>query len=133
MLLLLSLPSQYKSASQTIYIGKPVVKNQCSSLGQNNPLKAKDCSIFNSKKLNCCLLSATTSEVVTLDDGTSIEEKMSKTACIIMPAKYSTEELRTTRRGYMAELGIDDILIECGGFMTKCKYFVMMALALLVF
>ena len=35
-----------KLNSASVEIGKAIIPNQCSSLGENNPLRLIDCSIF---------------------------------------------------------------------------------------
>ena len=48
-----------KLNSAKVEIGKAIVQNQCSSLGENNPLRLIDCSIFKLDKGMCCLLTIT--------------------------------------------------------------------------
>ena len=89
--------------------GTAVIPNECSTLGANNPLRKLDCSIFKLSKGMCCLLTITTSNEETDDDGvTSIVESY-KTACIIMQ-KLDAKSIKTATQQYKY---LGDVLIEC--------------------
>ena len=67
----------------SVAIGKSVVPNQCSSLGENNPLRLLDCSIFQLDKGMCCLLTITKTKLDQDSDLVENEEYF-ETACIVL-------------------------------------------------
>ena len=97
----------------SVEIGKSIVPNQCSSLGENNPLRLIDCSIFKLKKGMCCLLTIT-NKIQKLDnEGVKYFEEVYDTACIVLE-KIDAQVINTTTIQYKS-LG-DDVLIECSQF-----------------
>ena len=93
----------------SVTIGTAIVPNQCGHLGSNNPLRKLDCSIFKLSKGMCCLLTITSSDEETDDDGvTSIVESY-KTACIILD-KIDAKIINKTSQQYKY---LGDVLIEC--------------------
>ena len=102
------------------------VPNECSSLGGNNPLIAKDCQVYEFTKKYCCMLS------ITYKHEDSDDEV--KTSCIKLDS--ISNSAKTTRVNYYKELFSNysiDVLIECyGRFITKNIY-VNILLILLLF
>ena len=74
--------------------GVAVIPNECSTLGANNPLIKLDCSIFKLSKGMCCLLTITTSDEETDEDGVTSIVEYYKTACIIMQ-KLDAKSIKT--------------------------------------
>ena len=93
-----------------VEIGKAVVPNECSSLGENNPLRLIDCSIFKLNKGMCCLLTISTNDT----------DKIDRTACIVLE-KFDAGIINSTSRKYK-EMGIGDALIECKNFYIYYSY-----------
>ena len=108
--------------SATVSPGKSVVPNQCSSLGNNNPLRLLDCSIFKLDKGMCCLLTITKTKV-DFEDGVVSNEEYYETACIVLE-KINADIINSTTIQYK-QLG-GDVLIECSQKYIK-KFFTYMA------
>ncbi len=101
------------------------VPNECSSLGGNNPLIAKDCQVYEFTKKYCCMLS------ITYKHEDSDDEV--KTSCIKLDS--ISNSAKTTRVNYYKELFSNysiDVLIECyGRFITKNIYINILLILLL--
>ena len=101
------------------------VNNECSSLGINNPLKARDCQVYEFTKKYCCMLS------ITYKHEDSDDEV--KTSCIKLDS--ISNSAKTTRVNYYKELFSNysiDVLIECyGRFITKNIYINILLILLL--
>ena len=101
------------------------VPNECSSLGGNNPLIAKDCQVYEFTKKYCCMLS------ITYKHEDSDDEV--KTSCIKLDS--ISNSAKTTRVNYYKELFSNysiDVLIECyGRFITKNIYINLLLILLL--
>ena len=111
-----------------VEIGKSVVPNQCSSLGENNPLRLIDCSIFKLDKGMCCLLTITNNVEKTDEDGVQYFEEVYSTACIILQ-KIDAQVINSTTIEYK-KYG-DDVLIECSQLYIKTlKYIFYLIFAL---
>ena len=95
--------------SATVSPGKSIVPNECSSLGENNPLRLIDCSIFKLEKGMCCLLTITKTSK-DFEDGVISTEEYFHTACIVLQ-KINADVINATTLEYKA-YG-DDVLIEC--------------------
>ena len=108
--------------SATVSPGKSVVPNQCSSLGDNNPLRLLDCSIFKLDKGMCCLLTITKTNK-DFEDGVLSNEEYYQTACIVLE-KINADIINSTTIQYK-QLG-GDVLIECSQKYIK-KFFIYMA------
>ena len=115
--------------ASTIAIGKAIVPNQCSSLGLNNPLRLKDCSIFKLSKGRCCLLTITLVEEETDDDGVTSMVENYKTACIVLD-KIDAKVRNQTSQRYKYLGG--DVLIECSQ-KFKCYSLVFMFFIMLMY
>ena len=113
-----------------VEIGKSVVPNQCSSLGENNPLRLIDCSIFKLDKGMCCLLTITNNVEKTDEDGVQYFEEVYSTACIILQ-KIDAQVINSTTIEYK-KYG-DDVLIECSQLYIKTlKYIFYLIFALVL-
>ena len=121
-LIILNFYGKVKNASYEI--GKSVVPNQCSSLGQNNPLRLLDCSIFQLEKGMCCLLTITNTKTDIDDDGVEGKVEYYETACIILE-KIDAQIINQTTTQYK-NLG-GDVLIECSQIYIH-KSFILIAL-----
>ena len=99
-----------KTNSASVEIGKAVVPNQCSSLGENNPLRLLDCSIFQLSKGMCRLLTITKTKIDIDDDGVESPVEYFETACIVLE-KIDAQIINSTTIQYK-NLG-GDVLIEC--------------------
>ena len=108
--------------SANVSPGKSVVANQCSSLGDNNPLRLLDCSIFKLDKGMCCLLTITKTNK-DFEDGVLSNEEYYQTACIVLE-KINADIINSTTIQYK-QLG-GDVLIECSQKYIK-KFFIYMA------
>ena len=101
------------------------VPNECSSLGGNNPLIAKDCQVYEFTKKYCCMLTITYKS----DDSDDVV----KTSCIKLDS--ISNSAKTTRVNYYKELFSNysiDVLIECyGRFITKNIYINILLILLL--
>ena len=118
-----------KINNATIPVGKAVVKNECSSLGQNNPLRLLDCSIFKLDKGLCCLLTITTKDNETdCEDEVCSSEEIFKTACIILSEKDS-KVINETAMKYKA---LGDVLIECSQDYIS-NYIILITLIFFIF
>ena len=100
----------------SVEIGKAIVPNQCSSLGENNPLRLIDCSIFKLDKGMCCLLTITNKVQKIDEDNVKYLEEVYDTACIILE-KIDAQVINSTTLQYKS-YG-DDVLIECSQFFLK--------------
>ena len=107
--------------SATVSPSKSVVPNQCSSLGNNNPLRLLDCSIFKLEKGMCCLLTITKTSK-DFEDGVVSNEEYYQTACIVLE-KINADIINSTTIQYK-QLG-GDVLIECSQKYIK-KFFIYM-------
>ena len=92
-----------------VIVGKSVVANECGSLGQNNPLRLLDCSIFKLDKGMCCLLTITKSRSAE-EEGVVQSEEYYETACIVLQ-RIDAQIINTTSIQYKYLGG--DVLIEC--------------------
>ena len=99
-----------KINAASVEIGKAVVSNQCSSWGENNPLRLLDCSIFQLSKGMCCLLTITKTKIDIDDDGVEAPVEYFETACIVLE-KIDAQIINSTTIQYK-NLG-GDVLIEC--------------------
>lgn len=102
------------------------VPNECSSLGGNNPLIAKDCQVYEFTKKYCCMLTITFKN----DDS----DDLVKTACIKLDS--ISNSAKTTRVNYYKNDHFKnesiDVLIECyGRFITKNIYINILLILLL--
>ena len=113
---------QGKIYNITIPVGKAVVPNECSSLGQNNSLRLLDCSIFKLEKSLCCLLTITTKDNETeCEDDLCSHEEIFRTACIILEKKDS-KIINATSMKYKQ---YGDVLIECSqDYITNSIIFI---------
>ena len=121
-LIILNFYGKVQNASYEI--GKSVVPNQCSSLGENNPLRLLDCSIFQLEKGMCCLLTITKTKTDIDDDGVEGKVEYYETACIILE-KIDAQIINQTTTQYK-NLG-GDVLIECSQIYIH-KSFILIAL-----
>ena len=113
-IILFALINKLNSAS--VEIGKAVVPNQCSSLGENNPLRLIDCSIFKLDKGMCCLLTITNKVQREDEEKVKYLEEVYFTACIILE-KIDAQVINSTTIQYK-KYG-DDVLIECSHFFLN--------------
>ena len=93
-----------------ITVGTAVVTNECSSLGSNNPLRLKDCSIFKLKKGMSCMLTITKTETIEVDGVQSMVESY-RTACIILEKMDAATRKKITNEFNKKLEG--DVLVEC--------------------
>ena len=107
--------------------GKAVVPNECSSLGDNNPLRLIDCSIFKLDKGMCCLLTITKTKEEE-DEGIVSKEEYYQTACIVLE-KINADIINATTLEYK-KLG-GDVLIECSQKYIK-KVFIYFAVIFII-
>ena len=115
--------------SASVSPGKSVVANQCSSLGDNNPLRLLDCSIFKLDKGMCCLLTITKTSKDE-DDGVVSNEEYYQTACIVLE-KINADIINETTIQYK-QLG-GDVLIECSQkYINKFFIYLVIILSLLL-
>ena len=91
-----------------VIVGKSVVANECGSLGQNNPLRLLDCSIFKLDKGMCCLLTITKTKK-SEEEGVVQTEEYYETACIILE-RIDAQVINATSREYNYLIG--DVLIK---------------------
>ena len=110
-------------------VGTSVVKNECSTLGSNNPLRLLDCSVFKLKKGMCCLLTITLTETIEQDGVQSIQESY-KTACIILE-KMDAQTRKAATNEYK-KLG-GDVLIECCEYYLHVLYIYLFLFVCLLF
>ena len=115
--------------ASNVEIGKSIVPNQCSSLGENNPLRLIDCSIFKLEKGMCCLLTITNKVQKTDEDGVKYNEEVYDTACIILE-KIDAQIINTTTIQYK-KYG-DDVLIECSQFYLNSFFYLFYFLFFLI-
>ena len=113
-----------KVSMANVAIGKSIIPNQCSSLGENNPLRLLDCSIFILNKGMCCLLTITKTRDEIDETGVEYKEEYFETACIILN-KIDAKIINETTIQYK-HLG-GDVLIECSQFYIN-KYFIFMTI-----
>ena len=99
-----------KINAASVEIGKAIVPNQCGSLGENNPLRLLDCSIFQLSKGMCCLLTITKTKTDIDDDGVESLVEYFETACIVLE-KIDAQIINSTTIQYKSLGG--DVLIEC--------------------
>ena len=106
--------------------GTPIIPNQCGSLGDNNPIIAKDCQTFKLSSGYCCFLTIT----LTQYDAEGNEENVERTACIISPNNNPKKKAELIKKyDYLN----GDVLIECqSGFISIFNSYYML-LALLSF
>ena len=127
-LILINLNVKIKTA--TVAPGKSVVPNECSSLGQNNPLRLLDCSIFKLDKGMCCLLTITKTSTDE-DDGVMSKEEYYETACIILQ-KINAQIINETTQEFKSLGG--DVLIECSQlYIYKSFILISLILSILLF
>ena len=122
-LILIILNAKIKTAA--IKPGKSVVPNECGSLGQNNPLRLLDCSIFKLDKGMCCLLTITKTSTDE-DDGVMSKEEYYETACIILQ-KINAQIINETTQEFKSLGG--DVLIECSQLYIY-KFFILISIIL---
>ena len=122
---------QGKIFNVTIPIGRPVVPNECGSLGNNNPLRLLDCSIFKLQSGLCCLLTITTKENETeCEDDLCSNEELFRTACIILEKKDSKIINKTS----MNFKSYGDVLIECShDYISNSIIFISMLIFFFLF
>ena len=111
-----------------VIVGKSVVANECGSLGQNNPLRLLDCSIFKLDKGMCCLLTITKTKK-SEEEGVVQTEEYYETACIILE-RIDAQVINATSREYNYLGG--DVLIECSQLYIN-KFFIYITLMLSIF
>ena len=116
-----------KINTASVEIGKSVVDNECSSLGQNNPLQLLDCSIFKLEKGLCCLLTITKTKKE-VEEGVTQNEEYYETACIILN-KIDAKTINETSIEYKKFGG--DVLIECSQLYIY-KSFIYIKLILII-
>ena len=99
----------------------PVIENECSSLGNNNPLNAMDCKIFKftNNKQWCCYFTVTNTTSY-LDEETMTTEyiKSKGTACVVLD-KISSAAKREKLDEIRKKISGDRMLIQCGSFYYK--------------
>ena len=111
-----------------VIVGKSIVANECGSLGQNNPLRLLDCSIFKLDKGMCCLLTITKTKK-SEEEGVVQTEEYYETACIILE-RIDAQVINATSREYNYLGG--DVLIECSQLYIN-KFFIYITLMLSIF
>ena len=127
LLILIILNAKIKTAA--IKPGKSVVPNECGSLGQNNPLRLLDCSIFKLDKGMCCLLTITKTSSDE-DDGVLSQEEYFQTACIVLQ-KINAQIINETTQEYKSLGG--DVLIECSQlYLQKSLIFILLMLTIIL-
>ena len=113
----------------SVEIGKSVVPNQCSSLGENNPLRLLDCSIFRLEKGMCCLLTITKTRIDVDADGVEGPVEYFETACIILE-RIDAQIINSTTIQYK-NLG-GDVLIECSQFYFSNSFIYILLLFIIL-
>ncbi len=117
-LFLYILDYQGKIKNATPHVGKSIVPNECSTLGQNNPLRLLDCSIFQYTDGYCCFLTITIQQNTMECDEESIceTEEVHETACLKLPETDSkTKNKRADEFKKLYQKGKVSVLIECSG------------------
>ena len=107
-----------KIKNATLHAGKSIVPNECSSLGQNNPLRILDCSIFQYSDGYCCFLTITIQQNTMECDEESIcaTEEVSETACLKLSETDSkTKNKRADEFKKLYKNQNVSVLIECSG------------------
>lgn len=107
--------------------GTPIIPNQCGSLGQNNPMIAKDCQTFKLASGYCCFLTITLTQL----DAEGKEENVERTACIISPNNNPKKKAELIKKyDYLN----GDVLIECTSSFISIyhSYYMLFALLSLV-
>ena len=89
------------------------VNNECSSLGVNHPLKARDCQVYEFTKKYCCMVTIT----FKYDDGTEIP----KTACIMLNSIGNNAKSKRND-AFKEQFENVDVLIECDSFYFQINF-----------
>ena len=89
------------------------VNNECSSLGINNPLKARDCQVYEFTKKYCCMVTLT----FKYDNGTEIP----KTACIMLNS-IGNDAKSERNDAFKEQFENVDVLIECYSFYFQINF-----------
>lgn len=100
------------------------VPNECSSLGANNPLKARDCQVYEFTKKYCCMLTMTLQK----DD----EDDIVKTACIKLNSISNSAKSKRLKE-YKDSFSGYDILIECYSSFLRNNFIITFISFLLLF
>ena len=111
----------------------PVIPNECSSLGNNNPLNVMDCKIFTfpNNKQWCCYFTVTnTTSFVDEDTMTTEFIKTKGTACVVLD-KISSAAKREKLEVIRTQISGDRMLIQCGSFYLEMKFVLVFLLFLL--
>ena len=101
----------------------PVIPNECSSLGNNNPLNSMDCKIFkfeNNKKWCCYFTVTNTTSFVDEDTMTTEYIKSKGTACVVLnsiTSKEKSEKLKEIQK----KIAGDRMLIQCNCYYVNFK------------
>jgi len=104
-----------------ILCDSPVIPNECSSLGNNNPLNVMDCKIFtfpNNKKWCCYFTVTNTTSYIDEDNMTTEIIKTKGTACVVLD-KISSAAKRKKLNVIRTQISGDRMLIQCGGCYYK--------------
>jgi hypothetical protein len=113
-----------------IFSDPPVIPNECSSLGNNNPLKAMDCKVFKfeNNKQWCCYFTVTnTTSFVDEDTMTTEYIKSKGTACVVLNSITSKEKSKKLEEIQKNITG-DRMLIQC-----NCDYIIFNKILFLFF
>jgi hypothetical protein len=100
------------------------VPNECSSLGGNNPLIAKDCQVYEFTKKYCCMLTITYKS----DDSDDVV----KTSCIKLDSISNSAKSERVKFYKNNSTNID-VLIECYGNFINRNILINILLFLLLF
>ena len=101
----------------------PVIPNECSSLGNNNPLNVMDCKIFTfpNNKQWCCYFTVTnTTSYIDEDTMTTEYIKTKGTACVVLD-KITSAAKREKLDIIRQKISGDRMLIQCGSFYYRLK------------
>ena len=99
----------------------PIIPNQCGSLGDNEPLQARDCQVFTLNQGYCCYLT------ITKNEG---EEKIRRSACIVSPNNNPKKKAELINSYSYLE---GDVLIECSGNNRSVLYSYYWLISLIIF
>lgn len=99
----------------------PIIPNQCGSLGDNEPLQARDCQVFTLSKGYCCYLT------ITKNEG---EETIQRSACIVSPNNNPKKKAELINSYSYLE---GDVLIECEGNYKRVLYSYYWLISLIIF
>ena len=107
--------------------GTPIIPNQCGSLGDNNPIIAKDCQTFKLSSGYCCFLTITFTQINEKGDEIRVE----RTACIISPNNNPKKKAELIKKyDYLN----GDVLIECSSNFISVfqSYYILLSLVILL-